>query len=210
MHAKRNVHNPCTALLSSRSSFTFASTASDTLFFAYFSFFLCPAMSSNAEQPPATCPVDHKTRQAWLDKARSQPQTAQPPSPIPAGESCDSTQVSQSPTPTPSFLQTLKPAQFSLDTSREISTIPRAHPTAPANASANSSHSPANNEHESGADKSGNWIYPSQQMFFDAMKRKNFDPQREDMASIVPIHNAVNERAWKEIKEWEKGRGAEA
>ncbi|KAL0263290.1 Cytochrome c1 heme lyase [Diplodia seriata] len=38
-------------------------------------------------------------------------------------------------------------------------------------------------------------------MFFNAMRRKKFDPRVEDMRSIVPIHNAVNERAWKEIKD---------
>lgn len=41
------------------------------------------------------------------------------------------------------------------------------------------------------------------------MKRKEWDPKAEDMRTIVPIHNAVNERAWKEIKEWESGRGSE-
>ena len=46
-------------------------------------------------------------------------------------------------------------------------------------------------------------------MFFEAMRRKNYDPQVEDMRSIVPIHNAVNERAWAEIKSWERGRGAD-
>jgi len=30
------------------------------------------------------------------------------------------------------------------------------------------------------------------------------------MSSIVPIHNAVNERAWHEILKWEAGRGGEA
>lgn len=46
-------------------------------------------------------------------------------------------------------------------------------------------------------------------MFFNAMKRKEWDPKAEDMRTIVPIHNAVNERAWEEIKEWESGRGSE-
>lgn len=46
-------------------------------------------------------------------------------------------------------------------------------------------------------------------MFFNAMKRKDWDPKAEDMRTIVPIHNAVNERAWKEIQEWEAGRGSE-
>ena len=57
--------------------------------------------------------------------------------------------------------------------------------------------------------RSGNWIYPSEEMFFNAMKRKDWDPRAEDMRAIVPIHNAVNERAWKEIKQWEAGRGSE-
>ncbi len=60
-----------------------------------------------------------------------------------------------------------------------------------------------------GAKGTGNWIYPSEQMFFDAMRRKDFDARTEDMKTIVPIHNAVNERAWKMIREWEKGMGAE-
>ena len=34
------------------------------------------------------------------------------------------------------------------------------------------------------------------------MKRKNWDPQQEDMKVIVPIHNLVNERAWKHILMW--------
>ena len=40
-------------------------------------------------------------------------------------------------------------------------------------------------------------------MFFDAMSRKNHAPTPSDMATIVPIHNAVNERAWSLIKTWE-------
>jgi cytochrome c heme-lyase len=41
-------------------------------------------------------------------------------------------------------------------------------------------------------------------MFFDAMRRKGFsDTQVSDMKTVVPIHNAVNERAWAEIKAWE-------
>ena len=92
---------------------------------------------------------------------------------------------------------------------REISTIPRAQQIYD-DGQAASTHSPANHEQESGSDvKSGNWIYPSEEMFFQAMKRKNFDPKTEDMKSIVPIHNAVNEQAWVEIKKWETGRGEE-
>jgi cytochrome c heme-lyase len=67
----------------------------------------------------------------------------------------------------------------------------------------------ANNEQETGSSTSGHWIYPSERQFFEALKRKKFNAQPQDMAAIVPIHNAVNERAWKEILEWEAGRGAD-
>ncbi|KAF5387069.1 hypothetical protein D9615_001671 [Tricholomella constricta] len=56
----------------------------------------------------------------------------------------------------------------------------------------------------------GNWVYPSEAQFFAAMARKNHNPQAADMKTIVPIHNAVNERAWAEVLKWEAGRGGEA
>lgn len=68
-----------------------------------------------------------------------------------------------------------------LDTNRVVSSIPMAE-----------------------GPESKNWIYPSEQMFFDAMRRKNWDPNEIDMKTVVPIHNAVNERAWAQILEWEK------
>lgn len=41
------------------------------------------------------------------------------------------------------------------------------------------------------------------------MARKNHDPRASDMRVIVPIHNAVNERAWAAVRTWEDGRGGE-
>ena len=51
------------------------------------------------------------------------------------------------------------------------------------------------------------WVYPSQQMFFNAMRRKGWSPDERDMASVVAIHNAVNERAWQEVVAWEAAAG---
>jgi cytochrome c heme-lyase len=56
---------------------------------------------------------------------------------------------------------------------------------------------------------SGTWTYPSEAQFFAAMARKNHNPSPSDMRTIVPIHNAVNERAWGEVMRWEQGRGGE-
>lgn len=175
-----------------------------------------------SEAATERCPVDHKTRQAWLDKAReANASKSQPPPP----NTTPTNVVVQGPTrfsldagryvpvhapppanhqPNASFMR-LK----GLGTDREISTIPRAQSILE-HAEAANTHSPANYEQDTGADaKSGNWVYPSEHMFFQAMKRKNFNPEAEDMKSIVPIHNAVNERAWVEVKKWEEGRGSE-
>ncbi|QSZ31592.1 hypothetical protein DSL72_001159 [Monilinia vaccinii-corymbosi] len=178
-----------------------------------------------------SCPVDHATRSAWLRSNSTKPPfPGVTPSPKP-GPSCDSSTVDQTPPPThtlSSFFSRLffwdnsspipsqppsssskspSSAQPRLRLDREISTIPRASPT-PNDTTSPSSH-PANSESESGVSSSGNWIYPSEKMFFEAMKRKGYQSDAADMKTIVPIHNAVNERAWKEIREWEAGWGSE-
>lgn len=65
------------------------------------------------------------------------------------------------------------------------------------------------NRGEQEAETSSNktWVYPSQQMFFNAMRRKGWSPDERDMASVVAIHNAVNERAWQEVVAWEAAAG---
>jgi len=169
--------------------------------------------SSSRDDPAAACPVDDKTREAWLQQAREKARAANlnapqsPHSPLQA-ESCDSSQLDQKPTqpPHPKILSSL-----GLGTQREVSSIPRAILDGPTQLSPTNGKRPANNEGETGRDeRTGNWIYPSEEMFFNAMKRKHYDPNATDMKTIVPIHNAVNERAWSEIKAWEKGRGGEA
>ena len=44
------------------------------------------------------------------------------------------------------------------------------------------------------------WMYPSEQMFYNAMRRKGWSPSEQDMQSVVAIHNGVNERAWSEVR----------
>ncbi|KAI5809607.1 cytochrome c1 heme lyase [Peziza echinospora] len=172
----------------------------------------------SASASPGVCPVDHSTRAAWLEAARKNGTSTTPPHPTsPAPSTSTSTtlppppppsqklqqQTATSPTatcdstalpPTPLLDYTTLPKTLSSE--REVSTIPRTldSPDSP-NPDSHTTH-----EHTS---KSGTWLYPSEQMFFSAMRRKSWDPQASDMQHIVPIHNAVNERAWHEIKKWE-------
>nr|CAB3251948.1 cytochrome c-type heme lyase [Phallusia mammillata] len=52
------------------------------------------------------------------------------------------------------------------------------------------------------------WVYPSEQMFWNAMLRKGWrwkedEPQADDLKNIVLIHNSNNEQAWQEVLKWE-------
>lgn len=57
--------------------------------------------------------------------------------------------------------------------------------------------------------ENGNWVYPSEKQFFNAMKRKNWEPEEKDMKTVVPLHNQVNEIAWRYIQQWERGQGGD-
>jgi len=73
---------------------------------------------------------------------------------------------------------------FSLELKREVSSIPKA------------------------GTEGENWVYPSQQMFWNAMLRKGWrwkddDLKQKDMKDIIRIHNTNNEDAWNEVLKWE-------
>ena len=90
-----------------------------------------------------------------------------------------------------------------LSTARMISSIPRADELRPE--AKHATHQQPDSSH---------WVYPSEQQFYNAMRRKGY--KLEDMAEpapdsplavvpyIVRIHNAVNERCWMEICRWER------
>mmetsp|Transcript_7007 Transcript_7007/g.43006 ORF Transcript_7007/g.43006 Transcript_7007/m.43006 type:complete len:290 (-) Transcript_7007:1232-2101(-) len=56
---------------------------------------------------------------------------------------------------------------------------------------------------KSGTD--GTWLYPSPQMFFNALQRKGKAEGVEegDMDSVVYVHNTMNEATWQEVQRWE-------
>lgn len=50
------------------------------------------------------------------------------------------------------------------------------------------------------------WLYPSPQMFYNALKRKNKgdDVMEDDMAAVVYAHNNMNEATWQRLLHWEQ------
>lgn len=92
------------------------------------------------------------------------------------------------------------PAANRLSTDREISSIPRWR---------NASTSPDTDAFASQSSTAEEkWVYPSPSSFFNALVRKERDPNPVDMPVVVPIHNAVNERVWEQVLEWERAAGA--
>ncbi|KAG8942554.1 holocytochrome c synthase [Tulasnella sp. 408] len=77
-----------------------------------------------------------------------------------------------------------------LSTKREVSTIPR---------------TTSADEADDSLDQrsSSNWVYPSPQQFFNALTRKGYRMPEDQMATMVQLHNFLNEEAWREVLEWE-------
>lgn len=148
------------------------------------------------QTPSAGCPVQHSTPVPSVSECPAHQggsvklQASQ--CPINGGAGCDSAALDNSSDvldpsnmmPPPN--QQPSPGQpFPLPINRQVSSIPRG-----------------------GTGKDENWVYPSQQMFWNAMLRKGWkwqqdEVQENDMANIIRIHNANNESAWQEILKWE-------
>ncbi|RMZ55245.1 hypothetical protein APUTEX25_005523 [Auxenochlorella protothecoides] len=133
-----------------------------------------------------------------LPRHRGHPLRSPPPWVSASGSGCP---VVGSPSPNgmPSSSNSPQPGQSKpLSTWRQASSIP-AGGEAPL-----PEHQPAHGV------RSGVWTYPSEQMFYNAMRRKGWTPSEEDMTAVVAIHNAVNERAWREVRAWEAAAGCPA
>ncbi|KAL1405396.1 Cytochrome c1 heme lyase [Vanrija albida] len=132
-----------------------------------------------------SCPVDESARSVWLQ----------------AGAAAHPLQPSgSSASPSPESSSSSSP----LSQHRVVSSIPRGQGSTYSH-NTDSPATPADGE-----EATGNWVYPSEQQFFNAMARKNHSPRVADMRTVVPIHNAVNERAWEQILAWEAGQGGDA
>lgn len=54
------------------------------------------------------------------------------------------------------------------------------------------------------------WVYPSEQQYYNAIKRKGYKASAADMPSTLAIHNAVNEKGWQMVQEWERAHAEAA
>ncbi|GAA5838627.1 hypothetical protein JCM9279_003808 [Rhodotorula babjevae] len=167
-----------------------------------------PSVQDVQTRPHPRRPVDHDTRSAWLDQQN--PARSPPP---PAKHSF------------PAHKSDTDPHAHLLSTEREVSSIPRWLPPTSSSSSPSTSAAPApapapapasaadappsacpmhESERAAAVPSEDNWVYPSPASFYSALERKNRNPNARDMGIVVPIHNAVNERVWNQVLEWER------
>jgi len=139
-----------------------------------------PVPATSGASGKEACPVSPENRAEWIKKVGASSEAGKVVN-IPA--SASDVELSCDSGKLSNKAPTYK-TDVNLSEDREISSIPRTN-----------------------AD--GNWIYPSQKQFYEAMVRKEFNPEAQDMKTIIPIHNNINERCWNFIKNWEKGLGGE-
>lgn len=129
----------------------------------------CPRSQSAATAKPVECPHQN---------LRERP--AASGCPVQASDVSSLNQM-------PKLSQVPSPDQSqSLDTTREISSIPKGAGT------------------DETAEKDEKWVYPSQQQFYNALVKKGHQTEESDVEMILFIHNEMNEKSWNEVVGWEK------
>lgn len=163
--------------------------------------------------PPSACPVDHSTREQWLNSNSSNPagSVAQPPASS-AGSATELSTVREV-SSIPRWLPSKQQSQSQPSPSSSPSSSSAATPVVntdsgeavpPPACPARSAPTGASSASESPAAPVENWVYPSPSSFYSALQRKNRPADARDMDIVVPIHNAVNERVWAQVLEWER------
>ena len=151
------------------------------------------AGGAGSEDKPRGCPVQHRKSAEAFQELAQQGGVGKPSPPAAGGGggTVDVTGRQLNPlNMMPEERQRPRPDQdLPLSKYRMRSSIPKAEFTP--------EHQPADG---------GHWVYPSQQMFYNAMRRKGWSAREEDMPAVVAIHNAVNERTWQELLKWEAAR----
>eukprot|EP00536_Pseudo-nitzschia_multiseries_P012094 jgi/Psemu1/207672/e_gw1.443.39.1 len=168
---------------------------------------------NSSSAPAGKCPVDHETRSLWGllggDRAQGKPSTTTTTTTNDTNSAAISTPASLE--EAARHAQTPLPGQrLPLSTHRVESSIPRGGSSNGDNNNNNNNNSnstrniPSHQVHNK--NDASNWVYPSEQQVFNAMKRKGWKGiEEESIPSFLQIHNSVNERSWRQVLQWETG-----
>lgn len=158
-------------------------------------------MRSENTETSSRCPIKHDvsndsapTVWAWLGLAQSKDSSAPVDSLESLPDGCKSptfasleeaARHAQSPHPD---------QKIPLSTTRQVSSIMRG----------TNDDLPRHQTEYSNSEEENKWVYPSEQQFYNAMRRKGWSNVPEDsIPTVLQIHNHINERTWRKIREWE-------
>jgi cytochrome c heme-lyase len=152
---------------------------------------MTPSPTDSISQSAGRCPVDHKSGNTSLWKV--------------LGVKSSST------TTTPSQEESIKNIPASVEEAAKHAQTPHPDQRLPlsthrASSSIQRGETDETPHHQQSAEASAasNWVYPSEQQVFNAMKRKGWKGvEEESIPSFLQIHNSVNERSWRQLLEWE-------
>lgn len=167
--------------------------------------------SSSSEQPDSSaCPVDHTTRSTWVNAAGSSSGSIPPGHPhIPKALSTERETSSIPRTESANWVYP-SPKQF-FDALVRKGYVKGSESVGEGASSLAGSHGSGSSTAPSGAGASAAppplQVSPASGGQGHVLRSTRTRPREEDMDVIVPIHNAVNERAWTEVMRWERERG---
>ncbi len=149
--------------------------------------------SAGGATSTSECPVSEETRSAFFPSLFG---SARPPSSSSGDKLPASLEESASHPHTPQPNQT-----FPLSPTREISNIPRGRTEDTA----------VDAPHQSSTlTSTDRWVYPSQQQYYNAIKKKGWKGVPEDsIPFVLHVHNNVNERSWQGVLDWERRHEAD-
>lgn len=143
----------------------------------------CPVNHGKQKQQSGGCPIQHDNNNGLPYRQENKQGL---PFGLPASIE-ESAKHPQSPLPD---------QKIPLSTRRVVSSIPRADELRPDEEGKTAPHQPESHPQ---------WIYPSEQQFYAAMRRKGWQGVDErTIPTVVRIHNAVNERGWTQVRQWER------
>ncbi|GAA5968028.1 hypothetical protein JCM3765_003560 [Sporobolomyces pararoseus] len=159
--------------------------------------------------PPSACPVDHDTRQEWLKDHQSSPSSSSPSPrtrpPPPEHRLSEEREVSSIPRWLPPSSTSNLPSESAPSSASSSAVPPSACPAHDPNFNPSTTNTELNSAEKAAIVPSEtNWVYPSPSSFYRALSAKDRNPNPQDMDIVVPIHNAVNERVWQQVLDWER------
>jgi len=92
-----------------------------------------------------------------------------------------------------------------IDPTNNMPSSPHSNLPAPFQSNSLSTNRVSSNIPKGGTDDGATWTYPSPQMFYNSLARKNKlgDTTEDDIESVVALHNNMNEKTWYKVLQWE-------